>query len=60
MSLALKRQNLNFSLKDVNIPISYEFPAMDEIRNIKNEVLVGAKIRYGLFYRYLIKWEKSN
>lgn len=48
------------SCEDENIPVSYELPAMNEIRNIKNEVLVGAKIRDGLFYRYLVKWEKSN
>lgn len=48
------------SCEDENIPVSYELPTMNEIRNIKNGALVGAKIRYGLFYRYLIKWEKSN
>lgn len=43
--------------EEQNIPVSYSFPAMNEVRETARELLTGAKLRYGLYYRYLLKWE---
>lgn len=43
-----------------NVPVSYEFQGMNEVRSIANYLLPSSKIRYGLYYRYLLKWENIN
>ncbi len=42
------------------IPVSYEFPAMSNVRAVAKTVLPGCKIRYGLHYRYLLRYEKRT
>lgn len=43
-----------------SIPVSYAFPAMRVVRAMARELLPGARLRYGLYYRYLLKWEAPN
>ena len=45
--------------EEKDIPVSYEFPEMDELRNVLNEQLGKTKIRYGLYWRYLMIWKKE-
>jgi 2-polyprenyl-3-methyl-5-hydroxy-6-metoxy-1,4-benzoquinol methylase len=42
--------------EDFGIPVSYEYPKMGTVRIIAKTLLPGSVIRYGLFYRYLLKW----
>lgn len=44
--------------EDRGIPVSYELPAMSSIRALPG--LAGAKLRYGLYYRYLLTWKKPE
>lgn len=46
--------------EEQSIPVSYVFPAMNEVRETARELLPGAKLRNGLYYRYLLKWEAPN
>ena len=43
-----------------HIPVSYALPAMNGVRKMMRELLPGATLRYGLYYRYLLKWEAPN
>ena len=43
----------------LNIPVSYSFDTMRQIRAIADEMLPGASARQALHYRYLLKWKKS-
>ena len=42
-----------------SIPVSYDFPTLNEVRKMANILLPGYTIKYGLFYRYLLKWTKK-
>ncbi len=42
--------------EDMGIVTSYELPDMAAVRRTVNDLLPGAVIRYGLHYRYLVKW----
>ena len=42
-----------------SIPVSYDFPTLNEVRKMANTLLPGYTIKYGLFYRYLLKWTKK-
>lgn len=46
--------------EDRQIPVSYAFPAMGEVRAMAKALLPGASLRNGLYYRYLIKWEAPH
>ena len=46
--------------EDENIPVSFSFEKMGVLRHIFKELLPGARIRYGLHYRYLLEWEKRE
>lgn len=46
------------SSESKNIPVSYIFPSMNEVRKTANTLLPGHTIKYGLFYRFLLKWTK--
>ena len=48
------------SSEEKNIPTSYHFPEMNEIRTTVNTLLPASKIRYGLFYRYLLYRKKPE
>lgn len=45
--------------EDANVPVSFAFPAMDDVRAVIRSMLPGAKLRRGLHYRYLLTWEKE-
>lgn len=36
------------------IPTSYELPTMSDVRVLSEQMLPGARLRYGLYYRYLL------
>lgn len=44
--------------EDENIPVSYAFPTMGEVRRVLSDELPGHSLRYGLYYRYLVEWKK--
>ena len=46
--------------EELNVPVSYELPKMDEVRSTVKRLLPGAGIRYGLHYRYLLVWNKTG
>lgn len=46
--------------EDSGIPVSYEMPRMNEVRQVIQELLPGAEIRNGLYYRYLVSWTKND
>lgn len=54
---AIKR---NTSSEEQQMDVSYDFPAMNEVRRICREHLRGSKIRYGLHYRYLLIWKNDK
>lgn len=45
--------------EDLNIKTSYKFPTMNYIRKMKKKYLPNSKIRYGLYYRYLLTYVKE-
>ncbi len=49
----------NTTSEELNIDVSYDFPTMNEVRQILNEKLCGYTLRYGLHYRYLLTWENN-
>lgn len=48
------------SCEENNIPVSYHFPTMNEIRATANALLPSYKMKYGLFYRYLLWWKRQS
>ena len=48
------------SSENLNIPVSYQTPSLADVRKISSEILPHAKIRYGLYYRFLLKWIKQQ
>lgn len=48
------------SSENRNIPVSYQLPSLNEVRDILSKALPGAVIKYGLYYRYLIAWKKQQ
>ena len=46
------------SCEDKNIPVSYNFPYLGDVRKVISEELPGCEFRMGLYYRYLLRWEK--
>ena len=50
----------NMPSEAMDMDVSYDFPAMDEVRRIYKTHLRGCKIRYGLHYRYLLTWENDG
>ena len=43
----------------LNIPVSYHLPSFNEVRDISSRMLPCSVIKYGLYYRYLLKWTKQ-
>jgi len=43
----------------LGIPTSYRLNTMDEIRQIIEQYLPGAVLKNGLYFRYLLSWEKA-
>lgn len=42
-----------------DIPVSYDLPSLNEVRDILSKKLPNAVIKYGLYYRYLLVWRKN-
>ena len=42
--------------ESLNLMTYYRYPAMDSVRRTVRNLLPGAKLRYGLHFRYLLKW----
>ena len=42
-----------------DIPVSYNLPSLNEVRNVSSRALPRAVINYGLYYRYLLRWTKQ-
>ena len=47
------------SSEDLGLSVSYELPKMSEVRALVRRELPGAKLRSGLYYRWLLKWTKE-
>lgn len=48
------------STEQNNVPTLYSYNTMDEIRTIINDELLGATLEYGLYYRYLLSYQKCD
>ena len=46
--------------EELGVPTAYSFPKMDEIRALATAQLPTAKLSHGLYYRYLLSWQKPN
>ncbi|MGT2907822.1 class I SAM-dependent methyltransferase [Streptococcus dentiloxodontae] len=44
----------------LEVPVSYNFPRMNAVRQLLKTELQGATLRRGLYYRYLLSWQKSS
>lgn len=42
--------------QDVGVAVARPTETLDEIRQVADEILPGASIRRGLYYRYLLRW----
>jgi len=58
-SALISRINQNKNTEELGVPTSYRFNTMHEIRQLVKTELFGAKLRYGLHYRYILKWKKT-
>ena len=47
------------SSEDAHIPVSYNLLSLDEVRAVISEELPNGFIKQGLYYRYLVKWQKQ-
>ena len=54
----LSRLHRQKSTEDLGLPVSYALPSMGEVRALVRRRLPGAKLRQGLYYRWLLRWEK--
>ena len=54
----LSRLHRQKSSEELGVPVSYELPPMGEVRSLIRRSLPGAKLRPGLYYRWLLRWEK--
>ncbi|MFT0846717.1 class I SAM-dependent methyltransferase [Actinomycetaceae bacterium L2_0104] len=44
--------------RDIGVPVAPPQESLAEIRSIARTVLPGARIRRGMYYRYLLRWTK--
>ena len=54
----LSRLHRQKSSEELGVPVSYELPPMGEVRRVIQRSLPGAELRPGLYYRWLLRWEK--
>lgn len=50
----------NTTSEELDIDVSYNFPTMETVRQICKEKLSGYSLKFGLHYRYLLTWEKTE
>ncbi len=48
------------SSEELDLPTSYNFPTMQEVRHLVKKYLPNAKLSNGLYYRYLLTWTKEK
>ncbi len=48
------------SSEELDLPTSYNFPTMQEVRDLVKKYLPNAKLSYGLHFRYLLTWTKET
>lgn len=48
------------SSEENNIPVSYHFQELNEVRATANRLLPSFNIKYGLFFRYLLWWKNND
>lgn len=46
------------SSEDLDIPVSYRLPSLRYVRDVASALLPRARMRYGLYYRFLLTWTK--
>ncbi len=46
--------------ESMGIPVSYALPPLREVRKVTKKILPKRKMRYGLYYRYIIEWTKKD
>ncbi len=44
--------------EELGLSVSYDFPKMTEVRGLMRRELPGARLRWGLYSRYLLSWTK--
>ena len=44
--------------RDIGVPIAAPSQTVAEVRSVADAVVPGARIRRGLYYRYLLRWTK--
>jgi hypothetical protein len=49
---------LNSEVRDVGVVVKDPEEGLDDIRRTVDEVLPGASVRRGLYYRYLLRWKQ--
>lgn len=45
------------STEELNIPVSYDIPLLNEVRELVSKELPHCSFRQGIFHRYLVKWK---
>ncbi len=48
------------SSEELGVPVSYALPSMGEVRALIRRKFPGARLRQGLYYRWLLRWEKPQ
>ena len=56
----LSRLHRQRSAEDLGVPVSYALPSMGEVRALIRRKLPGARLRQGLYFRWLLRWEKPQ
>lgn len=51
---------LHGETRDIGVPVAAPRESLAEIRSTARQLLPGARIRRGLYYRYLLRWTKPT
>lgn len=49
---------LHAETRDIGVPVTEARESLGEIHQIADDILAGAVVRRGLYYRYLLRWRK--
>lgn len=62
LSLPLVRLGslLHRETRDIGVPVTAPHESLAEIRSVARAVIPGARVRRGLYYRYLLRWTKPE
>jgi len=55
LGTAIRRMNTS---EDKGLPVSYDLPTMDKVREVCGDLFPDCRIKYGLYYRYILTAEK--